>query len=432
MKFFKITLLLAFTIVVLYACNNSKIDKVTNAEDYDTYLTPNSSKLNTAKEDLAFWQEKLKNQPGQYVLLAQLSSAQNTMFNLTGNVQYLVDAGKSLEQLNEKSSGNNANYLRAYAKNCISQHQFQKALKALKLAEEEGSNLNATNKMLFDTYLELGNNEKAEYYLANIKDKTQFDYRIRLSKWHDHNGDLKGAIDEMERAVRLAETSNSNELKQWAYTNLADFYGHAGRIQDSYNNYLKALKIEPTNAYALKGIAWIVYSYERDADEAERILGAITQYHKSPNYYLLKAEIAEFKGNSKEQANNMQAYNEMLKNAEYGDMYNTYNIEVLTASNKNLDEALKLALKEVEERPTPQSYSLLAWTYFKKGEHKKALEIVEKNVADKTTEPAVQLVMANIYKANGNNEKLMALKEDLTGSGYELGPLAEKEIAEIY
>lgn len=122
----------------------------------------------------------------------------------------------------------------------------------------------------------------------------------------------------------------------------------------------------------------------------------------------------------------------MIGNTQYGDMYNTYNIEILTAKNENLEKAFQLALKEVEERPTPQSYSLLAWTYYKKGEINKALQVVEQNVANKTTEPAVQLVMANIYKANGNKEQLLALKDDLLGSSYELGPLAEKEIAKIF
>ncbi len=68
-----------------------------------------------------------------------------------------------------------------------------------------------------------------------------------------------------------AESRNSRELKIWTYSNLGDFYGHAGRIEDAYQSYIKTLELDPTNAYAKKGLAWIAYSNDNDADEALQI-----------------------------------------------------------------------------------------------------------------------------------------------------------------
>jgi hypothetical protein len=48
-----------------------------------------------------------------------------------------------------------------------------------------------------------------------------------------------------------------------------------GRIQESYDSYLKTLAIDPNYSYALKGIAWIVFSHERNTKEAKRIVEAI-------------------------------------------------------------------------------------------------------------------------------------------------------------
>ena len=69
---------------------------------------------------------------------------------------------------------------------------------------------------------------------------------------NDHNGDLDTTIRFMEKARDKAEASKNNGLMLWAYTNLADYYGHAGRIEDSYDHYLKTLRIDPENAYAKK------------------------------------------------------------------------------------------------------------------------------------------------------------------------------------
>ncbi|WP_290683269.1 hypothetical protein [Kordia sp.] len=41
----------------------------------------------------------------------------------------------------------------------------------------------------------------------------------------------------MEKAVKKAEDANNIALKQWSNTNLADFYGQAGSIKESYAHY---------------------------------------------------------------------------------------------------------------------------------------------------------------------------------------------------
>jgi hypothetical protein len=40
-----------------------------------------------------------------------------------------------------------------------------------------------------------------------------------------------------------------------------------------------------------------VFSHEKNPKEALRILNTILLQHKTPDYYLLKAEIAEYMGN---------------------------------------------------------------------------------------------------------------------------------------
>lgn len=426
-KLIPIVVLLLF----LTSCNTNQ-KNITDIKDYNVYLETNESEsLQKATEELNFWKEKLEEESSQFPYLAKIASAQSQMFHVTGDIDYLIHAEESLVQANERTNYNQSEYLRALARNYISQHKFKEALELLKKAEINGDNLKGTQKMLFDVYLELGNFETAKAYLFKIKNVSDFDYLIRLSKWSDHQGDLQSALKYMEQAMAISESSNVPAFKQWTYTNIADFYGHDGQIEKSYNYYLKALSLNPNDAYAKKGIAWIVYSYEKNPDEALRILNSISENHEAPDYYLFKAEIAEYKNNLESKDKNLEAYFNAVANANYGDMYNKYNVILYAEDLRKIDEALQIAHTEIKNRPTPLSYDLLAWTYYNKGNFKNALLIAEEHVVDKTFEPEVLFHLAKIYKANGKLAKAEGLKKDLIESAFELGPVLEREIQKI-
>ena len=92
---------------------------------------------------------------------------------------------------------------------------------------------------------------------------------------------------------------------------------------------------------------------------------------------------------------------------------------------------MDLAKQEIENRPTPLSYDLFAWSLLYNGQEKEALEIVEEYVVGKTSEPEVQYHLAEIYKANGESEKVKELKEELLTASYELGPVMTSKINKL-
>lgn len=426
------TIFLVLFTIVLIGCSTKNDSKITDKKDYDKYLnlSENTSKI-IAEKELNFWQNKLQKQPSQYPYLGKIATANTLLFSSDGNIEYLVNAEKKLEELNRKTNYSNSSSLRALARNYISQHRFKEALELVIKAETLGENLKATQKMLFDIHLELGNYKEAESYLTKIKSFSDFDYLIRDSKWNDYIGDLGAAIHFMEKATKIAESANNKGLKIWSYTNLADYYGHNNEIKKAYTFYLKSLKLDANNAYAKKGIAWIVYSHERNPEEALRILDSISKENVSPDYYLLKAEIAEFKNNLTIKNKNLDLYLLAVKNELYGDMYNQYNAKLFIEEFDKKDEALAIIQEEIENRPTPQSYDLLAWYYFQTKEYTKALELMNSYVVGKTFEPEAQYHLAEIYKVNGFTKKALKIKKELLESAFELGPLMERRINNI-
>jgi tetratricopeptide (TPR) repeat protein len=321
--------------------------------------------------------------------------------------------------------------VRSLARNYISQHRFKEALVLANKALTIGEGRKETQKLLFDVQMELGNYAQAVKNLNAIRNMNDFDYLIRLAKWNDHKGDLKTAITFMEKARDIAEKEGNKTLKIWSYSNLGDFYGHAGSIQESYDSFLKTLALDPNYSYALKGIAWIVFSKERNTIEANRIIDAIAKTHNTPDFYLLKSQIAQFDGDKNQEIKNKNAYFSMMKKNNYGAMYNKYNTLIYADDKQTAQKALAIAKIEVNHRPTPDSYDLLAWSYLNLGQNKKALEIAQNHVIGKSFEPKVQYHLAMIYKSNNLIDKTKPIKQELLSSLYELGPNFVKKVNQL-
>jgi len=423
-------IIVLFLIVV--SCSKNTQQQITNPKDYANYLkvTENGSLANAQKE-VAFWSTKLSASPNQYPYLQKIAAANTQLFSITGNIEYLKEAETNLLQANKKTNYDNASYLRSLARNYVSQHRFKEALEILLKAEKKGENLQSTEFQLIDVYLELGNIKKAEEYLSNVKNFESFEYLIRISKFSDALGNLDSAISYLEKALKKIENSNKPELLEWTHTNLGDYYGHAGRLQDSYQSYLKALEINSNNSYAKKGIAWIVFSHEKNPAKSLEILAAIEQETMAPDLHLLKAEIAEYSGNFAEKEQHIKQYFIAVNNEKYGAMYAKYNVLLLAENKSTIKEAIEIAKREVKERPTAQSYDLLAWSYFKNGDVKKALSIIEKQVIPNTFEPELLFHAVQILKASKRNKEANLLLADLKESSFELGPNIAQMITKL-
>ncbi len=419
------------TLLLISSCTTSQ-KKITNTNDYNNYLElATNEPLQKAKDENKFWKDKYKVHPEQSSYLGKIAASYSHLFAITGEISYLKDAEADYLKANEKANYSRPGLLKALAANYISQHKFKEALVLAKKAELIGDGLESTQKMIFDIQLELGNYDLAKTYLDKFVNMSDFDYLIRLAKWNDHQGHLDAAIKYLEKARAIAESSKLNGAKLWIYTNLADFYGHAGNIKASYNHYLKALAIDPSDAYAKKGIAWIVYSYEKNPDEALRILNSVSKTNKTPSYNLIKSQIADFKGDKVLKENELKLYQAEVKNPSYGNMYNKYNVLLYTNENQNLQEAITISKTEVKNRPTPESYDLLAWSYFANGNIQEAYRIASNHVENKTFHPEALYHIAEIYKANGDLDKAKEIKKELSANLYELGPVLAQKIGKL-
>lgn len=431
MKFYKILFL--STAFISFSCKTTTEKEMayTNPADYNQYLAADSKKsYNAAVSEKDFWSQRLDEDSTGIGDLGPLARSYSKMFETGGNVEDLHNAEKLLLKGNQYAAVNYKDgFQRSLAHNYISQHRFKEAQNILEESYAGVSNKHETEKMLFDAYMETGDYVKAKQMLEKIEDIDDYNYLIRVAKWSDHNGDLEAAIRYLEKARTTIEATQNPELKQWIYSNIADFYGHDGNIKASYEHYLKTLAIQPDNAYAKKGIAWILYSKERNTKEANRILDTLIKQHPIPDYYLLKSEIAAFEGDETASKKYASTFLEKANNPAYGAMYNAYKIELYADENPKM--ALELAQTEVNNRATPEAYHLLALAQLKNGMKEEALKTIENHVEGKTYEPMALYHSALVYKANNKADKLAPIKEELLETEYEMGPVLYAEIERL-
>lgn len=389
-----------------------------------------SDKEDYIKENIEFWEAKLLNDSRQYPYKLKIADLQNQLFNVSGNVTYLKSSTEYLENAVFRTDYAYPSLLRKLSRNYITEHRFRDAYELLDKAEYIGEGVLQTQKMLFDVHMEIGNYELAGCYLAEISEKADFDYFIRMAKWQDFLGELDHAIHFMELAKDQAVRLGDKNLMIWSYTNLGDFYGHAGSIKEAYKLYVETLRLDPENAYALKQIAWIAFSHERNGKKALTILEAIKKRNIAPDILILKADISEYLRDLKSAQNYRDEFINRVTGSEYGRMYNTHVIELLLDGNQP-ESALAMVEAEVIQRPTPEIHALLAECHFKIGDKTTAYKILKNRVVDFTSEPGSMLIAAEVYKEMGELDFVRSKKKELMESVFELGPLMEEKIREL-
>ena len=233
-------LLYVIAVFAIVSWGKKKSDFVSNPEDYNKYLIAET--IPATSKHFELWNSKIKPDSTQLLSFSNVAGEYNSFFKKTGNIEYLKKAEQVLLKAVEIANINKASYRRALARNYISQHRFKEALLLTKEAEEIRGGKKETQSLFFDVYMELGNYTKAEKYLDSIKNMSDFGYLIRIAKWNDYKGDLDITIKYMEKAMKKAESSKNKTLLLWSYSNIADYYGHAGRIKDSYRYYLKNIR----------------------------------------------------------------------------------------------------------------------------------------------------------------------------------------------
>ncbi len=421
-------LLLSFASLI-FACSCSEEKKIiTRSTDYETYLTVKQVNNYSIEEDMRFWRERLTRMPNDEASKIKLAGLHAGNFRKTGRVEELQYSDSIYNYLLKTTSSRKTGLYLGLAQNSITQHQFKKAGDYAEAALNEGGSKAAALLIITDVALELGDYHKAKSTLKKFTNKNSFAHRIRQVKVKDHEGQLDSAILIMEAA--FDRIKGNKDLYCWSLSNLGDMYGHAGRIEEAYQAYLSVLQKDSNYDYALKGIAWIALSHDRNYKEARRIITILASRTRMPEAHLMLAEIAEMENDETEKIKQLKLFVTLTDNGGYKTMYAKYLAEIYGDDLQKPEASLAIAEQEINNRPTPQSFDLKAWALLHVGRKKEALFFAQKYVTGKTFEPDAAYHLGMIYLANGFEDEAEKYLEEALESSFELGPGVTKNIKE--
>ncbi|MBP6686545.1 MAG: tetratricopeptide repeat protein [Lacibacter sp.] len=426
---YKSFIILCCTVLLAACSKNTKPvvqeEKIITLLQQNNTTEPGAAKI---EADMQFWNSRLTAIADDMISQIKLASLYSQRFHYSGQISDIHKSDSLYHAANQLQKKFASGIYRSLAANCVTQHQFIQADRYLDTAATMGDDLYLTRLQQFDVKLELGLYNHAEAILNAFRQKNNFDYYIRAAKLEDHKGNSDASISLMEKAYTDVKNSKKDQLLLWIKTNLADMYGHNNRISQSYQLYTEVVKEHPDYYHAWKGIAWIAYSHDKNTTLAKKILLWLKKQHPVPDYDLMLSEIAAFEQNNQEKNRYLALFIDNISNPAYGDMYNKYLFTIMSDELNNQPSAMTIAQKEINNRPTPQSYELFAWSLYKNGQLDEAMKIAESRIINKTFEPDALYHIGMLLKKSGRSKLAKQYLTEALESSFELGPVTANEI----
>ncbi len=377
-------------------------------------------------KDSLFWTERLGKSGDAFTASSRLAGLFVQKFQLQGDMRDLLKADSIYSKLITDYKGMDAGILRSMASLQITRHRFRQAdslvLKSLALGQEKYTG----TLLAFDTKFELGEYILAEHLLKECAATNEYGYFFRMGKWMHYKGLSDSAAWYLQKAADWAGTSPS--LKQAAFSNLADLYLHDGKMKEAAILYKRVLSQNPVDFHSLRGWGRIALLHDQNPGLAQKIFDHTATINGLPDPWYDKIWVAEEKSDTVLARKTAEIFVQKASDPVYGAMYHKYLFELYTGVLNRPEPALSIALSEVKERPTPQTYAWLVWALHKNGKEAAAKELYDEKVSGKPLEALELFWMGKWMKENGQGYNASAFFKAAERNLYDLSPWKQQEL----
>jgi len=240
----------------------------------------------------------------------------------------------------------------------LSLHQFEEGLRTAKQAVLLNPYNSAVYGALVDGNVELGHYEDA-VAMADKMVSIRPDLRSysRISYLREIHGDIKGAIEAMDMAVKAGYPGYESTC--WARFTLGKIYENYGELSNAEMQYQIALMERPGYAFALDGLASLemkkgnMQKAEMLLKKAAGIMPEISFHSGLAHLYLNTGRKAE----AEKVSENILSM--MMEDEKSGHVMNLEKARVYLELQGDPDKALSIALQEYKVRPGNIDVNLL-------------------------------------------------------------------------
>ena len=289
----------------------------------------------------------------------------------------------------------------------LTQHKFAEAYAAARSAVAWNPRNQEALGLLFDAGVATGRYAVAESTLSRLA-PGRVSYQLRLAHWLTARGRTDGAYHAMDHACRqLARAQIRPQAVAWCLTELAKIRHVREGEAAAAALYGRALEIQPGYRAALEGLADLAYA-RRDWAEAARLFRRIAA-DAHPDLYLRLAEAHSALGDSAAAARWERAFLRVARAPGAEALYAHPLALYYAARPLTLDTAVAVARRDVARRPAVESYDVLSWVLFRRGELSSALAASDRARRWGAPSPTMDYHRARILAALGRRPEAAAL-----------------------
>jgi len=226
---------------------------------------------------------------------------------------------------------------------------------------------------------------------------------VKLALWSAAMGRIESARTRLAAACRRIATWSRPTVEAWCWTEFGHLAASEGDGRAADRLYARALEIAPGSRGAVEGLADLAYA-RGELDVAESLYRRIA-VEAHPDLYLRLAEIHTLGGDTSAARRWEHAFLRVATDPERERLYGRSLALHQAGRPEGRDEALSLALREVERRPTVESWDVLAWVRYLRGEPEKALEASNRAHGWGAPSPTTEYHRARILQALGRDRE---------------------------
>jgi tetratricopeptide (TPR) repeat protein len=350
-------------------------------------------------------QNKIEQNPQDAVSYTLLGDLYLRQARETGDVAIFQRAEESLTHALELLPGYTPARV-SLASAYYSQHEFEKALKlARQIFEENPKNVQA-RIIMADSYLSLGNYHEADAIYDDLALTISTPPLLaRIAYLEELKGNQEKALDLMRQAAGDAlHSGGTKENAAWYLLRVGDVNFNMGEIEEAGRYYEASLRVFDNYPLALAGMGKVRAAEGRYEDAIayyQRAVNTIPQ----PEYlaglgdlYALtdQPDLAQLQYETVEYIGTLAALNEQVYNRALANFYSDH--------DQNPEEALRLALAELETRKDIFGYDAAAWAHYKNGNYEEAQGLIEQALSMGTRDARLYFHAGMIAYALGHDQ----------------------------
>lgn len=257
--------------------------------------------------------------------------------------------------------------------------------------------------VLSDSYLEMGDYSKAVAYAQKMidlrPDQSSYSRAAYLRSIH---GDSEGAIELWRSAIRSGAPDAENTA--WCQVELGDEYFNHGKLKEAEEAYQASMKAFPEYHRGLAGMAK-VRAAQQQWDESAKFYQKAADVIPYPQYIAALGDVYMEMGRPEEARKQYALVEHIAKLDQMNQVLYNRDLALFYADhNRNLEEAVRTAEKELEVRKDIYTYDILAWVYYQNKRYQEAEQAVKKALRLGTQDARIFFHAGMISFALGNQK----------------------------